>query len=114
VTPAEITILRSLAEAEVVTFMAEGHTAAALARFEDILESLREIQKAGWFELEVGEGPAEPFEKARDRGLVLSNRSAIPRLRYSPTDMPSWRAAWRASRASPWRQCFVGCTSPST
>jgi hypothetical protein len=55
VTPAEITILRSLAEADVVTFMPEGHTAAALARFEAILESLSEMEKAGWLELEVAD-----------------------------------------------------------
>ena len=54
-TPAEITILRSLAEADVVIFMPEGHTAAALGRFETTLESLREIQKAGWVELEVAD-----------------------------------------------------------
>jgi hypothetical protein len=55
VTPAEITILRSLAEVDVVTFMPDGHTAAALARFEATLESLREMQKAGWVELELAE-----------------------------------------------------------
>jgi hypothetical protein len=55
VTSAEITILRSLAEANVVTFMPEGHTAAAMARFEATLESLREMQKAGWIELEIAE-----------------------------------------------------------
>jgi hypothetical protein len=44
VTPAEITILRSLAEADVETFMPED-SAAALARFEATLESLREMQK---------------------------------------------------------------------
>jgi hypothetical protein len=55
VTPAEIVILRSLAEVEVVTFMPEGHTAAALARFEATLESLREMQKAGWDDLEIAE-----------------------------------------------------------
>ncbi|MFL5496404.1 MAG: hypothetical protein ACJ8DC_18615 [Gemmatimonadales bacterium] len=54
-TPAEITILRSLAEVDVVTFMPEGHTPAALARFEATLESLREMQKAGWVELELAE-----------------------------------------------------------
>ncbi|MFL5496499.1 MAG: hypothetical protein ACJ8DC_19090, partial [Gemmatimonadales bacterium] len=48
-TPAEITILRSLAEADVVTFMPDGHTPAALARFQATLESLREMQKAGWW-----------------------------------------------------------------
>jgi hypothetical protein len=36
VTPAEITILRSLARADAVTFMPESNTAAALARFEGL------------------------------------------------------------------------------
>jgi hypothetical protein len=61
-TPAEITILRSLAQADVVTFMPEGTTAAALAWFETTLESLREMQKAGWVQLEVAE------DKKRRRG----------------------------------------------
>jgi hypothetical protein len=39
VTPAEITILRSLAEADVVTFMPEGTTRAAVGRFEATLAS---------------------------------------------------------------------------
>ena len=54
-TPAEITILRSLAEADVVTFMPEDNTAAARARYEATIESLREMRKAGWIELEVNE-----------------------------------------------------------
>jgi len=62
VTAAEIALLRSLAQADVVTFMPEGQTAAALARYEATLERLREMQKAGWIELEVAE------EKKRRRG----------------------------------------------
>jgi hypothetical protein len=52
-TDAEISLLRSLAEADVVTFMPEDNTAAALARFKATVESLTEMQKAGWIELEV-------------------------------------------------------------
>jgi hypothetical protein len=37
VTDAEITLLRSLAETDVVTFMREDNTAAAVARFEATL-----------------------------------------------------------------------------
>jgi hypothetical protein len=62
VTAAEATLLRSLAQADVVTFTPETNTAAALARFEATLESLRELQKAGWVELEVAE------ERKRRRG----------------------------------------------
>ena len=54
-TPAELSLLNSLAQADVVTFIPEDNTAAALARFEGTLESLREMQKAGWVELEVAE-----------------------------------------------------------
>jgi hypothetical protein len=61
-TDAEISLLRSLAEADVVTFMPEGNTAAAVARFEATLASLRDLQKAGWVELEVAE------EQKRRRG----------------------------------------------
>jgi hypothetical protein len=53
VTPAEIVLLRSLCEADVVTLMPDDKTAAARARYEATLESLREMQKAGWVELEV-------------------------------------------------------------
>ena len=66
-TPAEITILRSLAEVDVVTFMPDGHTAAALARFEATLESLREMQKAGWVELEVNK-PTRSLPPGRSCG----------------------------------------------
>jgi hypothetical protein len=53
VTPAEITILRSLAEADVGPSCPTGHTTAAMARFEAPLESLCEMQEAGWVELET-------------------------------------------------------------
>jgi hypothetical protein len=62
VTAAEITLLRSLAETDVVTFMPESSTAAAVARFDATLASLRGLQKAGWVELEVAE------EQKRRRG----------------------------------------------
>jgi hypothetical protein len=62
VTPAEIVLLRSLAETDVVTFMPEDTTTAAVARFKITVESLREMQKAGWVELEVAE------DKQRRRG----------------------------------------------
>jgi hypothetical protein len=62
-TEAEITLLRSLAETDVVTFMPEDNTAAAVARFKATLESLRDLQKAGWVELEV----AEDLERRRGR-----------------------------------------------
>jgi hypothetical protein len=55
VTAAEITLLRSFAEADVMTFMADDNTAAARARYEATIESLREMRKAGWIELEVNE-----------------------------------------------------------
>ncbi len=61
-TEAEITLLRSLAEVDVVTFMPEGTTRAAVARFEATLASLKEMQKAGWVELEIAD------EKKRQRG----------------------------------------------
>jgi hypothetical protein len=48
VTEAENTLLRSLAETDVVTFMPEDNTAAALARFEATVASLRDMPKAGW------------------------------------------------------------------
>jgi hypothetical protein len=55
VTEAEIALLRSLAEADVVTFMPEDSTAGALVWFEATLESLRGLQKAGWAELEIAD-----------------------------------------------------------
>jgi hypothetical protein len=51
VTKAEISLVRSLAETDVVTFMPEDNTAAARARCEATIESLREMRKAGWIEL---------------------------------------------------------------
>jgi hypothetical protein len=54
-TPAEIALLRSLCETDVVTLMLDDKTVAARARYEATLESLREMQKAGWVELEVNQ-----------------------------------------------------------
>jgi hypothetical protein len=62
VTEAEVALLRSLAETDVVTFMPEDNTAAAVARFTATVESLKEMQKAGWVELEVA------ADKKRRRG----------------------------------------------
>jgi hypothetical protein len=47
VTPAEITILRSLAAADVVTFIPRGTLAQLWPRFEGIVNNLRESRKAG-------------------------------------------------------------------
>ncbi len=52
-TDAQLALLRSLSEAEVVTFMPEGSTAAAMARFDALVKRLREMQREGWVELEV-------------------------------------------------------------
>jgi hypothetical protein len=62
VTDAGITLLRPLAEADVVTIMPDANTAAALTRFDATLESLREMKKAGWVALEVAD------EQKRRRG----------------------------------------------
>jgi hypothetical protein len=70
VTEAQIALLRSLAETDVVTFMPEDNTAAALARFEATVESLREMQKAGWVALEVAE------EQRRRRGRHRQTKRA--------------------------------------
>jgi hypothetical protein len=53
VTPAEVALLKSLCQGDVVSFMPEGNTAAARAKYEATIESLREMKKAGWIELEV-------------------------------------------------------------
>ena len=58
-TPADFTLLRSLAAADAVTFMPEDHTAAVLARFEATMAS-RDLQKAGWIELEIAEERKRP------------------------------------------------------
>jgi thiazole synthase ThiGH ThiG subunit len=54
-TEAELTLLRSLAAADVVTFMPEDNTAGARARYEATVACLTEMQKAGWVELEVAD-----------------------------------------------------------
>jgi hypothetical protein len=73
VTKTEVTLLRSLAQAEVVTFMPGANTAGALARFETTVASLRDLQKAGWAELEVAE------DKKRKRGHPQRKRAAAAR-----------------------------------
>jgi hypothetical protein len=75
VTEAQITLLRSFAETDVVTFMADGNTAAALALFEATVASLDEMQKAGWLELEVAEerktGARSPPPEGEGRSGLL-------------------------------------------
>ena len=63
-TEAEIALLKSLAAADVVSFMPEHNTAAARARYEATIDSLREPQKAGWVDLEAN------VEPRRHRGQV--------------------------------------------
>ena len=72
-TEAELTLLRSLAETDVVTFMPEDNTAAALARFEATVASLRDMEKAGWIELEVAQ------DEKRKRGHPRRKRTAAAR-----------------------------------
>lgn len=52
-TEVELALLRSLAETDMMTFVPEGSSAGALAKFEVTLASLRKMQKAGWIELKV-------------------------------------------------------------
>jgi hypothetical protein len=73
VTEAEVALLRSLAEVDVVTFKPEGTTRAAVARFEATLASLKEMQKAGWVELEVAE------DEKQHRGRPLRKLAAAAR-----------------------------------
>jgi hypothetical protein len=70
VTPAEIALLRSLCETDVVTFMPESNTAAARAKYEATLESLRDTQQAGWVELEVNKAT----QRQRGRSGVKPRR----------------------------------------
>jgi hypothetical protein len=51
VTPAEVALLKSLCQGDVVTFMPEDNTAAARAKYDATIESLREMKKASWIEL---------------------------------------------------------------
>jgi hypothetical protein len=55
---------------DVVTFMPEGNTAAARAKYDATIESLGEMQKAGWIELEVN---------AAKRGRPEARRAAAAR-----------------------------------
>jgi hypothetical protein len=82
VTDAEQTLLRSLAAADVVTFLPEDNSAAALATYEATVERLREMQKAGWIELEVNEDWVElevDEEKRLHRGRPQPERGAEAR-----------------------------------
>ena len=81
-TDAEQTLLRSLAAADVVTFLPEDNSAAALATYEATVERLREMQKAGWIELEVNEDWVElevNEEKKLHRGRPQSMRATAAR-----------------------------------
>ncbi|HEX3236361.1 MAG TPA: hypothetical protein VHR41_19380 [Gemmatimonadales bacterium] len=69
-TAAELALLKSLAQVEVVTFMPEGAGRAAVARYEATLASLKDMQKAGWVELQIAD------EKTRQRGQTRQGASA--------------------------------------
>jgi hypothetical protein len=64
-TDEEISLLRSLREVELLTFLPEGTTTAALRRFDDVVATLRRMQKAGWIELELA--PVQRVRAGRDR-----------------------------------------------
>jgi hypothetical protein len=72
-TETEIALLKALAGAELVTFMPEDTTAAALTRFKATVESLREMQKAGWVELEVA---AERKRRSGGQQQILRGAAA--------------------------------------
>jgi hypothetical protein len=65
-TDEEISLLRSLSEVELLTFLPEGTTPAALRRFDEVVAALRRMQKAGWIELELA--PAQRVRAGRNRG----------------------------------------------
>jgi hypothetical protein len=73
VTAEEVRLLKALAQADVVTFMPEDNTAAALARFKVTVDSLKDMQKAGWVEVEVTEA------EKRHRGHPQRKRTAAAR-----------------------------------
>jgi hypothetical protein len=72
-TPAEVRLLKSLAQADVVTFMPEDNTAAALTRYEATVAGLKEVVKAGWVEFEANE------EQRRHRGRPRRKLAAAAR-----------------------------------
>ena len=49
----ELTLLRSLCEAEVLTFSPEDMTSPALERFEQTVALLRRMEGSGWVQLEI-------------------------------------------------------------
>jgi hypothetical protein len=96
VTEGELTLLRSLAETDVVSFMPEDNTAAALARFDATVASLRlrDMEKAGWIELGVAQ------DEKRKRGHPQRKRTAAVRCtagRRSGCAMSSDRLAMPGS-----------------
>ena len=52
-TDEEVALLRSLCDVEVVTFAPEGTTPRALQRFDEVVATLRRMERLGWVELEV-------------------------------------------------------------
>jgi hypothetical protein len=70
VTEAEIALLKSLAAVDVVTFRPEGAGRAALGRYEATLARLKDLQRAGWVELEIAD------EKKRQRGQTRRGAAA--------------------------------------
>ena len=80
-TPA-VTLLKLLCQGDVVAFMPEDNTAAAGAKYDATIESLREMKKAGWIELEVNkptgrQGGREGVKRAAAARCTEAGREAL-------------------------------------
>jgi hypothetical protein len=67
---------------DVVTFMPKDNTAAARAKYDATIDSLREMQQAGWVELEVnkptrGHGGRSGAKRAAAARCTEAGREAL-------------------------------------
>ena len=74
-TDAELALLRQLAAAEApVMFQAEGRTTPAFLAFDERVDVLRDLRKAGWIVLEVW--PAEKGQRGHCRRRFVAARAS--------------------------------------
>jgi hypothetical protein len=89
-TDAELTLLRRLAIAEQpIMFQVEGRTAPALLAFDELVDVLRDLRKAGWIVLEVW--PAEKGQRGHiRRRFVAAQATCTPSGLESLEQVTTW------------------------
>jgi hypothetical protein len=74
VTDEEVYFLRALCRTDQQSLLPQGTSVEQLRQFDELVESLKRMQKAGWIELEVAEGGTRKVKGYRRRYRAAAAR----------------------------------------